>query len=97
MRHVVYLGDVSEELVGVCRGQISRALDISRATVKWHMHNIFAKSNTGNRESLLRLALQLGGATRPPNGASEDDDGSPASPALLERAKRWLTDPRSSR
>ncbi|MCA9610261.1 MAG: hypothetical protein KC619_31915 [Myxococcales bacterium] len=29
--------------------------------------------------------------------ASEDDDGSPASPALLERAKRWLTDPRSSR
>ncbi|NVB36370.1 helix-turn-helix transcriptional regulator [Pseudenhygromyxa sp. WMMC2535] len=41
--------------------QIGRELEISRATVKWHMHNIFAKTNTGNRESLLRLALQLGG------------------------------------
>ncbi len=40
--------------------QIGRELEISRATVKWHMHNIFAKTNTGNRESLLRLALQLG-------------------------------------
>ena len=52
---------------------ISKDLDISRATVKWHMHNIFAKSNTGNRESLLRLALQLGGATRPPNGERESE------------------------
>ncbi|MCA9681652.1 MAG: helix-turn-helix transcriptional regulator [Myxococcales bacterium] len=48
--------------------QIGRSLDISRATVKWHMHNIFAKTNTGNRECLLRLALQLGS-----NGGSSDD------------------------
>ncbi len=41
--------------------QIGGDLSISRATVKWHMHNIFAKTSTGNRESLLRLALQLGG------------------------------------
>ncbi|PRP97609.1 Transcriptional regulatory protein DegU [Enhygromyxa salina] len=41
--------------------EIGRKLEISRATVKWHMHNVFAKTNTGNRESLLRLALQLGG------------------------------------
>ena len=47
-------------LDGRTNSQISRALDISRATVKWHMHNVFAKTNTGNRESLLRLALQLG-------------------------------------
>ena len=39
---------------------VGRKLSISRATVKWHMHNLFAKTNTGNRESLLRLALQLG-------------------------------------
>ena len=81
---------------------ISKDLDISRATVKWHMHNIFAKSNTGNRESLLRLALQLGGATRPPNGASEDDDDDDAAegddvvlspeviPAAAVPSKSWV-------
>ena len=48
-------------LEGRSNAQIGRSLDISRATVKWHMHNVFAKTNTGTRESLLRLALQLGG------------------------------------
>jgi DNA-binding CsgD family transcriptional regulator len=48
-------------LAGRNNEEISKDLAISRATVKWHMHNIFAKTNTGNRESLLRLALQLGG------------------------------------
>ncbi|KIG16931.1 hypothetical protein DB30_03915 [Enhygromyxa salina] len=48
-------------LEGRSNEQIGRALEISRATVKWHMHNVFAKTNSGNRESLLRLALQLGG------------------------------------
>jgi DNA-binding CsgD family transcriptional regulator len=48
-------------LEGRSNEQIGRALGISRATVKWHMHNVFAKTNSGNRESLLRLALQLGG------------------------------------
>lgn len=48
-------------LEGRSNVQIGRELEISRATVKWHMHNVFAKTNTGNRESLLRLALQLGG------------------------------------
>jgi DNA-binding CsgD family transcriptional regulator len=46
-------------LVGASNEQISRALELSRATVKWHMHNIFAKTNTGTREALLRLVLQL--------------------------------------
>lgn len=49
-------------LEGRTNTQIGRMLDISRATVKWHMHNVFAKTNTGTRESLLRLALQLGGS-----------------------------------
>jgi DNA-binding CsgD family transcriptional regulator len=48
-------------LAGRNNDEIGRDLEISRATVKWHMHNVFAKTNTGNRESLLRLALQLGG------------------------------------
>ncbi|HVI02259.1 MAG TPA: LuxR C-terminal-related transcriptional regulator [Enhygromyxa sp.] len=48
-------------LCGASNQEIGRALEISRATVKWHMHNLFAKTNTNNRESLLRLALQLGG------------------------------------
>ncbi|MFV8749920.1 LuxR C-terminal-related transcriptional regulator [Nannocystaceae bacterium ST9] len=52
-------------LSGKSNEDIGRSLEISRATVKWHMHNIFAKTNTGNRESLLRLALQLGGAREP--------------------------------
>lgn len=52
-------------LSGKTNEEIGRTLEISRATVKWHMHNIFAKTNTGNRESLLRLALQLGGGREP--------------------------------
>lgn len=52
-------------LEGKTNAHIGRALDISRATVKWHMHNVFAKTNTGTRESLLRLALQLGGTGEP--------------------------------
>jgi DNA-binding CsgD family transcriptional regulator len=55
-------------LEGRTNTQIGRVLDISRATVKWHMHNVFAKTNTGTRESLLRLALQLGGS-----GPAEQD------------------------
>ncbi len=49
-------------LAGRNNDEIGVDLEISRATVKWHMHNVFAKTNTGNRESLLRLALQLGGS-----------------------------------
>jgi DNA-binding CsgD family transcriptional regulator len=52
-------------LAGRQNSEIARQLGISRATVKWHMHNIFAKTNTSQREGLLRLALQIGGA-RPP-------------------------------
>jgi DNA-binding CsgD family transcriptional regulator len=52
-------------LEGRANEHIGRTLEISRATVKWHMHNVFAKTNSGNRESLLRLALQLGGNGEP--------------------------------
>ena len=44
-------------LDGLSREDIASMLEVSRATVKWHMHNIFAKTNTGNREALLRLAV----------------------------------------
>jgi DNA-binding CsgD family transcriptional regulator len=46
-------------LAGQGNAQIATALDISRATVKWHMHNVFAKTGATSRENLLRLALQL--------------------------------------
>jgi DNA-binding CsgD family transcriptional regulator len=38
---------------------LGRILELSRATVKWHMHNIFAKTGTVGTEQLLRRALQL--------------------------------------
>ncbi|EDM75067.1 putative transcriptional regulator [Plesiocystis pacifica SIR-1] len=68
--------------------QIGRELSISRATVKWHMHNIFAKTNTGNREALLRLALQLGNggnAMRRPAAPSTPAAG-PAQPVAKSSA-----------
>lgn len=58
-------------LAGRNNDEIGVDLEISRATVKWHMHNVFAKSNTSNRESLLRLALQLGGGR---DGGESDDE-----------------------
>jgi DNA-binding CsgD family transcriptional regulator len=67
-------------LAGRNNEEIGKDLEISRATVKWHMHNIFAKTNTGNRESLLRLALQLGGRR------SQDESELDASTEVEEEA-----------
>jgi DNA-binding CsgD family transcriptional regulator len=66
-------------LCGSSNHEIGRALEISRATVKWHMHNLFAKTNTNNRESLLRLALQLGGGE--PGESSSRSSTAPSQPA----------------
>lgn len=71
-------------LEGRTNTQIGRVLDISRATVKWHMHNVFAKTNTGTRESLLRLSLQLGGsepAEQAPVSAPVVSPARPVAPA----------------
>jgi ATP/maltotriose-dependent transcriptional regulator MalT len=46
-------------LQGSSNREISEALEISKATVKWHMHNIFTKTGSRTREALLRDALQL--------------------------------------
>lgn len=43
------------ELEGLGYSAIADKLEFSRATVKWHMHNIRTKTNTGTREALLRL------------------------------------------
>lgn len=53
-------------LQGHSNGEIGQALKISKATVKWHMHNVFCKTGTATREGLLREALLLGGVTRRP-------------------------------
>lgn len=66
-------------LAGLLEGHDNRslaaALDISRATVKWHLHNVYAKTGTQNREALLRVALQLGeGSAKPPEHWAGPDD-----------------------
>lgn len=70
-------------LVGVLDGLdndgLAKTLQISRATVKWHLHNVFAKVGVGTREALLRLALQLGGHDRS-LGDDEGDDPYRAGP-----------------
>jgi DNA-binding CsgD family transcriptional regulator len=47
-------------LQGRLNTEIGEELGISKATVKWHMHNIFTKTGATTREALLREALQLG-------------------------------------
>jgi ATP/maltotriose-dependent transcriptional regulator MalT len=46
-------------LRGHRNGAIADELELSKATLKWHMHNIFAKTRTETREQLLRSVLQL--------------------------------------
>jgi DNA-binding CsgD family transcriptional regulator len=59
-------------LQGRLNSEIGEELGISKATVKWHMHNIFTKTGATTREALLREALQLGRA-RPM--ADEEGEG----------------------
>ena len=71
-------GREAEILAGVLDGRdntgLAKHLEISRATVKWHMHNLFCKCGVGSREALLRLALQLPGAVdEDPHHAGPDD------------------------
>ena len=58
-------------LQGRLNAEIGEELGISKATVKWHMHNIFTKTGASTREALLREALQLEGGAR--RQADEDD------------------------
>jgi DNA-binding CsgD family transcriptional regulator len=59
-------------LQGRLNSEIGEELGISKATVKWHMHNIFTKTGATTREALLREALQLG---RPRPVANEEGEG----------------------
>jgi DNA-binding CsgD family transcriptional regulator len=60
-------------LQGCGNGEIGDELGISKATVKWHMHNIFTKTGAKTREALLREALQLGGVARRDDESGADD------------------------
>jgi DNA-binding CsgD family transcriptional regulator len=31
----------------------------ARPEVKWHLHNLYAKTSTGSREELVRLVLNI--------------------------------------
>jgi DNA-binding CsgD family transcriptional regulator len=59
-------------LIGRDDRAIAHDLEISRSTVKWHMHNLFGKTRTDKREGLLRLALQI---DRVPSRMETDQDG----------------------
>jgi DNA-binding CsgD family transcriptional regulator len=59
-------------LQGRLNTEIGEELGISKATVKWHMHNIFTKTGATTREALLREALQLG---RPRPNPDEEGEG----------------------
>ena len=61
-------------LQGRLNTEIGEELGISKATVKWHMHNIFTKTGATTREALLREALQLGRPTSKPDDADDDAD-----------------------
>ncbi|MFV8755665.1 LuxR C-terminal-related transcriptional regulator [Nannocystaceae bacterium ST9] len=77
-----------EVLAGVLEGRsnavVASGLEISQATAKWHLHNVFGKTKTNNRESLLRLALQLGSPRS--DSASEPEQ---AAPEPEEAANDW--------
>jgi nucleoside phosphorylase/DNA-binding CsgD family transcriptional regulator len=63
-------------LQGRKNDEICLELGISRATVRLHMHNIFTKTGTTNREALLREALQLDRErpqAAPPKNSSQQD------------------------
>lgn len=64
-------------LEGDSNDRLAKRLRLSRATVKWHLHNVFAKTNLGNREALLRYALELPASTQP-ESASEAHWAGPA-------------------
>lgn len=46
-------------LRGLDRQQIAETLKVTRATIKWHLHNIYAKLGVQDGEAALRKALFL--------------------------------------
>ncbi|WP_086001643.1 helix-turn-helix domain-containing protein [Plesiocystis pacifica] len=42
---------------GLLNIEIAKELGVELSTVKWHMHNIFTKTDTKNREALLRAVI----------------------------------------
>ena len=52
---------------------IGDRLEICKATVKWHMHNVFEKSGTRNQVTLLRAVLGLHAPSTPKRRANDVD------------------------
>lgn len=58
-------------LDGTPTRKIAETLDVSKATVKWHLHNVFAKTGVNAREELTHLALQCLAVTKAPAKPAE--------------------------
>lgn len=46
-------------LEGGTNEETGQALGMDRGAVKWHMHNVYGKTDTSNREGIVRLALNM--------------------------------------
>jgi DNA-binding CsgD family transcriptional regulator len=65
------LGHVLE---GHTSSEIANDMGLTRATIKWHLHNVFAKTGTVTREELLRKALELGRSSMDGDGGNEGNE-----------------------
>jgi DNA-binding CsgD family transcriptional regulator len=70
---------------------IGTKLEISRATVKWHTHNIFTKTYTGSRADLLLLALD--GKTHEPSEATDESEAREVSDTPLAAPSKSSCEP----
>ncbi|PRP92877.1 Transcriptional regulatory protein FixJ [Enhygromyxa salina] len=84
---------LSRVLHGRQNAEIGDELGISKATVKWHMHNIFTKTGAGSREALLREALQLGGGARREKPRGDERELSSTTPVSDDGDKADAGDP----
>lgn len=81
--------DVLERvLAGQTNAEIGRDLEISRATVKWHSHNMLSKMGVENREGLFRLALHV--SAGPCSPATDPGAVETAEPPPTLTAKPWF-------
>ena len=71
------------------RTDLGDRLDVCKATVKWHLHNVFEKSGTRNQVTLLRAAFGLSTAAAVPKCTADDVDDAPERSTSVP-SKSWF-------